>query len=59
MHLAFKKGELKKRGAALTHFGFALTLLGILLSSYGKEVISYNTTGQAINMGKKNGCRKH
>jgi cytochrome c-type biogenesis protein CcmF len=46
-------GSLKKRGAALTHFGFALTLLGVLLSSYGKEVISLNTTGAEINLGKK------
>ena len=48
-----QRGSLLKRGAALTHFGFALTLLGILLSSYGKEVISLNTTGAMIDMGKK------
>ncbi len=48
-----QQGSLKKRGAALTHFGFALTLLGILLSSYGKEVISLNTTGAEIDLGKK------
>jgi cytochrome c-type biogenesis protein CcmF len=48
-----QSGALKKRGAALTHFGFAMTLLGILLSSYGKEVISLNTTGAEIDLGKK------
>jgi cytochrome c-type biogenesis protein CcmF len=48
-----QSGSLKKRGAALTHFGFALTLLGVLLSSYGKEVISLNTTGRQIDLGKK------
>lgn len=48
-----QKGKLKKRGAALTHFGFAVTLLGVLLSSYGKEVLSINTTGAQIELGKK------
>jgi cytochrome c-type biogenesis protein CcmF len=48
-----QSGALKKRGAALTHFGFAMTLLGILLSSYGKEVISLNTTGAEIPLGKE------
>lgn len=47
-----QKGKLKKRGAALTHFGFAVTLLGVLLSSYGKEVLSINTTGAQIDLGK-------
>lgn len=47
-----QKGKLKKRGAALSHFGFAVTLLGILLSSYGKEVLSINTTGAQIELGK-------
>jgi len=47
-----KKG-LWKKGAAITHFGFAVTLLGILLSSYGKTVLSLNTTGAQIDLGKK------
>jgi cytochrome c-type biogenesis protein CcmF len=50
---AVQSGSLKKRGAALSHFGFAMTLMGILLSSYGKEVISLNTTGAQIDLGKK------
>lgn len=48
-----QSGSLKKRGAALTHFGFALILMGVLLSSYGKDVISLNTTGVDIDLGKK------
>lgn len=48
-----QSGSFKKRGAALTHFGFAMILMGILLSSYGKEVISLNTTGVDIDLGKK------
>ena len=43
-----QKGSLKKRGAALTHFGFATILIGLLLSSYNKEVISLNTTGRGL-----------
>lgn len=46
-------GSIKKRGAALTHFGFAMILMGILLSAYGKEVISLNTTGADIDLGKQ------
>lgn len=46
--IAIQKGKLKKLGAATSHLGFGLSLLGILLSSYNKEVISYNTTGVII-----------
>lgn len=49
-----QKGSLNKRGAALTHFGFAMMLVGILLSSYNKEVISLNTTGVAIDLNRNN-----
>ncbi len=48
-----QKGALKKRGAALTHFGFAMILVGILISSYNKQVISFNTTGTVTDFGKK------
>ena len=47
-----QRGSLNKRGAALTHFGFAMMIVGILLSSYNKEVISLNTTGRAIDLGR-------
>ena len=42
-----------KKGAALTHFGFALMLLGILLSGYNKRIISLNTAGYTMNFGKE------
>lgn len=47
-----KKGFLKK-GAGITHFGFALMLLGILISGYNKRVISLNTAGYTMNFGKE------
>lgn len=46
--ISIQKVKLKKLGASLTHLGFAMSLLGILISSYNKEVISYNTTGVII-----------
>ena len=39
------KKKLKSAGASISHLGFALTLLGILLSSGNKTVLSWNTTG--------------
>lgn len=36
-------GKLKAAGASVAHFGFALFLLGVLLSSAKKEVLSVNT----------------
>ena len=48
-----QRGSFLKRGAAFSHFGFGLMLLGMLLSSYGKQVISFNTTGELLNFGKK------
>lgn len=47
-----QKGKLKKLGPATAHFGFALVLLGILLSSFNKEVISFNTMGILMDFGK-------
>lgn len=47
-----QKAKLKKLGASVTHFGFAFSLLGILLSSYNKEVISFNTFGVVYDFGK-------
>lgn len=45
------KGRLKLSGAAVAHFGFGLVLLGILISSSKKEILSYNTSGIAVNFG--------
>ncbi len=39
------KGNLKKAGAAIAHVGFGLVLLGILISSSKKEILSWNRTG--------------
>jgi cytochrome c-type biogenesis protein CcmF len=39
------KGKLKVSGASVAHIGFGLVLLGILLSSGNKTVLSINTTG--------------
>jgi cytochrome c-type biogenesis protein CcmF len=43
----------KKMGAAITHLGFGMIILGILISSYNKEVISFNTLGIKLDFGKK------
>jgi cytochrome c-type biogenesis protein CcmF len=45
------KGNLKLSGGSISHFGFGLVLLGILLSSAKKEILSYNTSGIAIDFG--------
>ncbi len=39
------KGKLKSAGASIAHIGFGLVLLGILISSADKKVLSWNTTG--------------
>ena len=46
------KGNLKLSGASVAHFGFGLMLLGILISSSKKEILSYNTSGIPVNFGK-------
>lgn len=45
------RGKMILSGAAVAHFGFALMLLGILISSAKKDTISYNNMG--INYGKQ------
>lgn len=42
----------KQLGAVVAHFGFASILMGILLSSYNKHAISFNTMGIAFEFGK-------
>jgi hypothetical protein len=42
------KGKLKLAGASVAHIGFALSLIGILISSSRKAVLSENTTGIAL-----------
>lgn len=46
------RGKLKLSGGSIAHLGFGMVLLGILLSSAKKEVLSFNTSGIAIPFGK-------
>lgn len=47
------KGNLKAAGASITHVGFGLMLVGILISASKKELLSINSTGINIS-GLKN-----
>lgn len=46
------RGKLNLSGGSISHVGFGMVLLGILLSSSKKEVLSYNTSGIPVYMGK-------
>ncbi|MBI1343419.1 MAG: cytochrome c assembly protein [Terrimonas sp.] len=46
------KGKLKLSGGSVAHFGFGLMLVGILISSSKKEVLSYNTSGIYVPLGQ-------
>ncbi|MFZ9660821.1 MAG: cytochrome c biogenesis protein CcsA [Chitinophagaceae bacterium] len=43
------KWKMKAAGASITHIGFGLMLIGILISSSKKELISINKTGIAVS----------
>jgi cytochrome c-type biogenesis protein CcmF len=43
--LTMQKAKLKSAGSSLGHIGFGMVLLGILISSSNKTVLSWNTTG--------------
>lgn len=45
------KGKLQLSGGSVSHVGFGLVLLGILLSSSKKEILSHNTSGIAMDFG--------
>lgn len=45
-------GKLVSSGGSVSHVGFGMVLLGILLSSSKKEILSYNTSGIAIDFGR-------
>ncbi len=47
------KGKLNLSGGSISHVGFGLVLLGVLLSSSKKEILSYNTSGIAIDFGEE------
>lgn len=42
------RGNLKAAGASVSHIGFGLMIIGILISSANKELVSRNRTGIAI-----------
>lgn len=48
-----QKLNVKKWGGNVAHVGFGLMLVGILLSSYNKNVISINELGVDFEMGKE------
>ena len=48
------KGKIKVAGASVAHVGFGLVLVGILISSAKKDVLSKNTTGIAVFKKDKN-----
>jgi len=50
--IAIQKAKFRNLGPVTAHLGFGMVLLGILLSSYNKHTISYNTAGLSLNMGK-------
>jgi cytochrome c-type biogenesis protein CcmF len=45
-------GKLNLSGPSIAHFGFALMLVGILISSSKKEILSYNTSGIFVPFGE-------
>ncbi|MES2882724.1 MAG: cytochrome c-type biogenesis CcmF C-terminal domain-containing protein, partial [Bacteroidota bacterium] len=47
------KANMRRAGGAIAHTGFALMLLGILISSSKKETISLNTSGIFLDFGKE------
>lgn len=46
------KGKLKNSGGSIAHFGFGLMLVGMILSSSKKEILSWNTSGIAVPFGE-------
>ncbi|MEN9697802.1 MAG: hypothetical protein RLZ56_1223 [Bacteroidota bacterium] len=53
--LVVLKAKMKSAGASIGHIGFGLILLGILLSSSEKKVLSWNTTGINVIQKDANG----
>lgn len=54
LYYAFAVGGkgFRKMGASVAHLGFGLFILGVLFSSFNKEVISLNTLGINLDFGK-------
>jgi cytochrome c-type biogenesis protein CcmF len=53
------KGNLKLSGGSISHVGFGLVLLGILLSSSKKEILSNNINGIPAPLGEKEDPREN
>jgi len=53
------KGKLKLAGGSISHFGFGMVLLGILLSSSKKEVLSNNINGIPAPLGENEDPREN
>jgi len=47
--LPYLTGKFKLAGAGIAHIGFGILLIGVLVSSAKKQVISINQSGQALN----------
>ncbi len=47
--LPFLKGKLQLAGSSVAHIGFGILLMGVLVSSANKKVISINESGEALN----------
>jgi cytochrome c-type biogenesis protein CcmF len=53
------KGKLKLSGGSIAHVGFGMVLLGILITSSKKEVLSNNNTGIATPLGANEDPREN
>ena len=47
------KGKLRISGGSISHVGFGMVLLAILITSSKKEVLSHNTSGIMVDFGKE------
>jgi len=48
------KGKVKKGGASIAHIGFGFIMLGVLISTSKKDIISQNTSGKSVeSLGEK------
>jgi len=52
--LLILKGKIRKAGASVAHIGFAVVMLGVLISTSKKDIISQNTSGKSVeSLGEK------
>jgi cytochrome c-type biogenesis protein CcmF len=53
------KGKLKLSGGSVAHVGFGMVLIGILISSSNKEVLSHNVSGFAVPLAENENPREN